>query len=284
MPKTPAAASKKELPPKKKVELFGTLKSRFGKNMARHPGLSWEKVEAKLEADADKLWTLQKMEETGGEPDVVGQEKKTGEIVFFDCSAESPRGRRSLCYDREALEARKENKPKDSVLDAAAAMGIELLTEEQYRSLQIIGFSIRRRPAGSRRLPKSGTLAAPSFATAATARSSRTPTGRNPTMRPEGFEALFGSDSFELRQFKKVSRWKRLGLVSSKTGRFVVLLLGLCYIAFPNRFRIPVKTLQDASFPFSASPGHTSHSAIRPTRIFRRIWSGFPGRGFCRFS
>ena len=120
-------------------ELLRTLKARFVKNMNRHEGLAWAKVQAMLEANAEKLWSLNEMERTGGEPDVVGHDKKTGEFIFFDCSAESPKGRRSLCYDREALESRKEFKPEDSAMDMAAAMGIDLLTEEQYRELQKLG-------------------------------------------------------------------------------------------------------------------------------------------------
>ena len=119
-------------------ELLRTLKARFEKNMNRHKGLEWAKVQAKLEA-SDKLWSLNEMESTGGEPDVVGHDKKTGEYIFYDCSAESPTGRRSVCYDRKALESRKEHKPKNSAIDMAAAMGIELLTEEQYRQLQKLG-------------------------------------------------------------------------------------------------------------------------------------------------
>jgi hypothetical protein len=115
------------------------LKARFEKNMNRHKGLEWSKVEAKLAADTDKLGSLSEMESTGGEPDVVGHDTKTGEYIFYDCSAESPKGRRSLCYDREALETRKEHKPKDSATNMAAAIGIELLTEEQYRELQRLG-------------------------------------------------------------------------------------------------------------------------------------------------
>jgi len=122
-----------------RAELLGALKSRFEKNMNRHKGLEWAKVQAKLEADAGTLWSLNEMERTDGEPDVVGHDKKTGEYIFYDCSAESPKGRRSICYDHEALEARKENKPKDSAMNMAAAMGIELLTEEEYRELQKIG-------------------------------------------------------------------------------------------------------------------------------------------------
>ncbi|HET9528553.1 MAG TPA: DUF4256 domain-containing protein, partial [Pyrinomonadaceae bacterium] len=111
----------------------------FEKNMNRHKGVDWAKVQTKLETNTEKLWSLNEMETTGGEPDVVGHDKKTGEFVFYDCSAESPKGRRSVCYDREALEARKEHKPKDSAIDMATAMGIELLTEEQYRELQKLG-------------------------------------------------------------------------------------------------------------------------------------------------
>ncbi len=139
MPMTKASKGKKELSQKQREELLSTLKARFEKNMNRHQGLEWAKVQAKLEANAEKLWPLNEMESTGGEPDVVGQDQKTGEYIFYDCSAQSPKGRRSLCYDREALESRKEHKPKDSALDMAAAMGIELLTEEQYLELQKLG-------------------------------------------------------------------------------------------------------------------------------------------------
>jgi hypothetical protein len=124
---------------KQREELLSALKARFEKNMGRHKGLEWAQVQAKLEADDRKLWSLNEMEKTGGEPDVVGHDKKTGEYIFYDCSAESPKDRRSLCYDREALEARKENKPKNNAMDVAAAMGVELLTEEQYRELQKLG-------------------------------------------------------------------------------------------------------------------------------------------------
>ena len=132
-------SSKKELSPEQREELLRALKARFEKNMDRHKDLEWAKVQAKLEAHTEKLWSLNEMERTGGEPDVVGHDKKTGEYIFYDCSAESPKGRRSVCYDREALEARKEHKPKDSAVDMATAMGIELLTEEQYRGLQKLG-------------------------------------------------------------------------------------------------------------------------------------------------
>lgn len=123
----------------KATELLKTLKARFEKNKSRHKGLDWEKVRARLEARPQKLKALRAMEDSGGEPDVVGHDKKTGEFVFFDCSAESPKGRRSVCYDRAALNARKEHKPKDSALDMAAALGIEILTEEQTRELQKLG-------------------------------------------------------------------------------------------------------------------------------------------------
>ena len=132
-------SNKKDLSPKQRDELLKTLEARFEKNMNRHKGLEWAKIQAKLEANAEKLWSLNEMERTGGEPDVVGQDKKTGEYIFYDCSAQSPKGRTSLCYDREALDSRKELKPKNSVMDMAAAMGVELLTEEQYRELQKLG-------------------------------------------------------------------------------------------------------------------------------------------------
>ena len=119
--------------------LLKALKTRFEKNMNRHKGLEWSKVQSKLEANTEKLWSLNEMERTGGEPDVVGHDKKTDEYIFYDCSAESPNGRRSVCYDDEALESRKEHKPKNSAIDMAAAMGIELLTEEQYREMQELG-------------------------------------------------------------------------------------------------------------------------------------------------
>jgi hypothetical protein len=124
---------------KQREEILRALQTRFEKNMNRHKGLEWAQVQAKLEANAEKLWSLNEMERTGGEPDVLGHDKKTGEYIFYDCSAESPKGRRSLCYDREALESRKEHKPKDNAMDMATAMGIELLTEEQYRELQKLG-------------------------------------------------------------------------------------------------------------------------------------------------
>jgi hypothetical protein len=131
--------NKKELSPAQRETLLDILKSRFSKNMERHKDIEWEKVHAKLEAHPEKLWSLSEMENSGGEPDVVGQDKKTAEYIFYDCSAESPKGRRSLCYDRQALESRKEHKPADSAMDIAAAIGIELLTEEQYRELQATG-------------------------------------------------------------------------------------------------------------------------------------------------
>ena len=128
-----------DMKPKRREELLEALKARFEKNMNRHRGLDWAKVQVRLEAHADKLWSLDEMERTGGEPDVVGQDKKTGELIFHDCSAESPKGRRSACYDRDALDSRKEFKPKSNAMDMAAAMGVEILTEEQYRQLQTLG-------------------------------------------------------------------------------------------------------------------------------------------------
>lgn len=132
-------AKKRDLSPKDREELLRALKARFEKNMSRHKGVEWPTLLARLEANAEKLWSLSEMERTGGEPDVVDHDKKTGEYLFYDCTAESPKGRRSLCYDHEALEARKEFKPKDSAMDMAAAMGIELLTEEDYARLQKLG-------------------------------------------------------------------------------------------------------------------------------------------------
>src|SRR5690348_14554289 len=128
-----------KLSTKEREQLLAALRKRFEKNMSRHKGVDWAKVQAKLEANAGKLWSVGEMEKTGGEPDVVGHDKKTGEYIFYDCSEESPRDRRSLCYDREALQSRKEHKPKDSAVAMATAMGIELLTEQQYRELQTFG-------------------------------------------------------------------------------------------------------------------------------------------------
>jgi hypothetical protein len=130
---------KKQLSAKQHEELLKALKVRFEKNLNRHKGLDWAKVQAKLEANPEKLWSLNEMERTGGEPDVVGHDKKMGEYIFFDCSEQTPEGRVSLCYDREALDSRKEHKPKNNAIDMAAAMGIELLTEEQYLELQKLG-------------------------------------------------------------------------------------------------------------------------------------------------
>ena len=130
---------KKALSKEQREELLKKVKTRFEKNMNRHKGIEWTKVQARLEANTEKLWSLNEMESTGGEPDIVGQDKKTGEYIFYDCSEESPKGRRSYCYDREALNARKEFKPANTVIDIATAMGIELLTEEQYRDLQKLG-------------------------------------------------------------------------------------------------------------------------------------------------
>jgi hypothetical protein len=132
-------STQKELSSGQREELLRALKARFEKNVNRHKGLDWASVQAKLESNPEKLWSLNEMERTGGEPDVAGHDKKTNEYIFYDCSAESPKGRRSLCYDREALEGRKEHKPKDSAMNMAAVMGIELLTEEEYRELQKLG-------------------------------------------------------------------------------------------------------------------------------------------------
>ncbi len=131
--------NKKKLSPEQREELLRALRARFEKNMNRIKRLEWAKVQAKLEAHTEKLWSLNEMERTGGEPDVVGHDKKTGEYIFYDCSAESPKGRRSVCYDRKAQDSRKEHKPENNAIDMAAAMGIELLTEEQYRELQKLG-------------------------------------------------------------------------------------------------------------------------------------------------
>ena len=133
------AGTKKELTAKTREELLRVLQARFEKNMRRHPDLEWTKVQARLEANTGKLWSLNEMEKTGGEPDVTGYDKKTGEYIFVDCSAETPPGRRSVCYDREGLDSRKEHKPKDNAMGMAAAIGIEVLTEEEYRELQKLG-------------------------------------------------------------------------------------------------------------------------------------------------
>jgi hypothetical protein len=130
---------KSELSPEQRVELLRASKARFEKNMNRHKGFEWARVQARLEANTEKLWSLNEMEKTGGEPDVVGYDKETGEYIFYDCSAESPKGRRSICYDREGLESRKEHKPENNAIDMAAYMSIELLTEVQYRELQKLG-------------------------------------------------------------------------------------------------------------------------------------------------
>ncbi len=132
-------SNKKQLSPEQSKELLNTLKARFERNSSRHKAVEWATIQAKLEANKEKLWSLNEMEETGGEPDVVGHDKKTGKYIFYDCSTESPKGRRSVCYDHEALEKRKEHKPENSAVEMATDMGIELLTEEQYRDLQTLG-------------------------------------------------------------------------------------------------------------------------------------------------
>ncbi|HEY2117897.1 MAG TPA: DUF4256 domain-containing protein [Candidatus Acidoferrum sp.] len=167
---------KKALSSEQQEDLLKALKARFEKNRNRHKGLDWAQVQEKLEANAEKLWSLSEMERTGGEPDIVGHDKKTGEYIFYDCSAESPKGRRSLCYDREALESRKEHKPKDSAIDLAAAMGIELLTEEQYRELQKVGNFDAKTSSWVKN------SVAPSFVIAASTLFSCITTVRNPTM------------------------------------------------------------------------------------------------------
>ena len=139
MPKSNKVSNNKELSREQREELLTRLKARFEKNINRHQGLEWAKVQARVEAIPEKLWSLNEMQRTGGEPDVVGHDKNTGEYLFYDCSPESPKGRTSLCYDREALDSRKEHKPKSSAMDMAAAMGAELLTEEQYHELQKLG-------------------------------------------------------------------------------------------------------------------------------------------------
>ncbi len=139
MPTKTSNKSKNVLTPKQSDELLKVLKTRFEKNMSRHKGIDWDKVQAKLEANTEKLWSLSEMERTGGEPDVVDHDKKTGEYIFYDCSAETPKGRRSVCYDRDGLDSRKEFKPENNAVDMAADMGIELLNEQQYRELQKLG-------------------------------------------------------------------------------------------------------------------------------------------------
>jgi hypothetical protein len=152
------AKTEKGLSKEQSEELLSALKARFEKNMNRHQGIQWTKVQAKLEANTEKFWSLNEMDRTGGEPDVVSLDKKTGEYIFYDCSAESPKGRTSVCYDREGLESRKEHKPAHNAIDMAAAMGVELLTEEQYRELQALGefdtktSSWLKTPAGIRKL------------------------------------------------------------------------------------------------------------------------------------
>src|ERR1700720_3711848 len=154
---------KKEFSTQHREELLKTLKARFEKSINRHKGLEWAKVQAKLEPNIEKLWSLNEMERTGGEPDVVGHDKKTGEYIFYDCSPESPKGRRSVCYDREALESRKEHKPEDNAIDMAAAIGIELLTEEQYRELQKLGnFDSKRQTINALTKPASKAGGCPS--------------------------------------------------------------------------------------------------------------------------
>ncbi len=179
--------NKKELSPEQTEELLASLKARFEKNRHRHQELKWVNVEAKLNSgdSKEKLWSLSEMERTGGEPDVVGRDATTGEYIFYDCSAESPKGRRSLCYDREALESRKEYKPGNSAVDMAAEIGIELLTEEQYRELQKLGNFDAKTSSWVAHLRMSGNLAAPCFVIVATTQFSCITTELIPIMPPE---------------------------------------------------------------------------------------------------
>ena len=180
----PLKSVKKGLSPEQRKELLTALKTRFERNMNRHKGLAWAEVQAKLEANTEKLWSLHEMERTGGEPDVVGHDEKTGETVFYDCSEESPKGRRSLCYDREAWESRKEAKPKSSAIDMAVAMGIELLTEEQYRELQKLGHFDTKTSSWVKTPSDIRTLGGSLFAIAATTLYSCITTARNLTTPP----------------------------------------------------------------------------------------------------
>jgi hypothetical protein len=187
--RTPTAqngnSNKKDLSPEQREKLLGALKARFERNMNRHKGLQWAQLQAKLEANAERLWSLNEMERTA-EPDVIGRDNKTGEYVFYDCSAESPRGRRSLCYDREALDSRKENKPENNAVDMATAMGIELLTEEQYRALQKLGKFDTKTSSWVKTPSDIRKLGGASFAIAGTTRFSCITTVRNRTMPAGG--------------------------------------------------------------------------------------------------
>ena len=167
-------------------ELLNVLKARFEKNMHRHEGLGWAEVQGKLEANPEKLWSINEMERTGGEPDVIDHDKTTGETIFCDCSAESPKGRRSLCYDRAAWESRKEHKPKNNAMDMAAAMGIEILTEEGYRELQKLGNFDTKTSSWVKHPRRSENSAAPSFVTVATTMFLCITTAQNLTMPPGG--------------------------------------------------------------------------------------------------
>ena len=191
----------KKLPTAQREELLKILKSRFEKNAKRHPGLEWAKVQARLEANVEKLWSLSEMERTGGEPDVVGQDPKTGEYLFVDCSAESPAGRRSVCYDREGLDSRKEHKPANNAIDMATAMGIELLTEDAYRDLQMLGNFDAKTSSWVKSPGICANSAARSSAIAATGRSSSITTARSRTTPPEVFAVRCGFSvvSWQLR-------------------------------------------------------------------------------------
>ena len=177
--------TKRGLPPKEREELLKALKARFEKHRNRHKDLEWSEVQAKLEGQAEKLWSLNEMEKTGGEPDVVGLDKKTGEYIFFDCSPESPKGRAAVCYDREGLESRKEHRPKNTAIDMATAMGVELLTEEQYHQLQKLGEFDTKTTTWVKTPLIFGNSAALSLGIAASAVSSFITTVRSLTIAPE---------------------------------------------------------------------------------------------------
>jgi hypothetical protein len=201
----------KELTPKQRVALLETLKERFDANMNRHAAIEWASVQARLESNGAKLWSLDEMEESGGEPDVVGVDKKTGECIFVDCSAQSPKGRRSVCYDREALDARKEHKPKNCAVDMATAMGAALLTEAEYRDLQTLVSSIHRRRVGCKLPLQFGSLAVRCSAIDDTTRYSSITMARSRTMRRGGSDARSRCSGRRLRLIVKF----RNGPVSS---------------------------------------------------------------------
>ena len=191
--------------PAQREELLGVLESRFKKNMSRHQGLEWTEVKARLETHPEKLWSLYEMETTGGEPDVVGKDPQTGEILFFDCSPETPKGRTSICYDREGLESRKEHPPKNNAMDLAAAMGVELLTEEQYRELQELGEFDRKTSSWVKTPADIRNSVVPFLVTAASAACSFITTARSPTMVPgrSGGRSRSGDGIFEGKSYSQ---------------------------------------------------------------------------------